>query len=132
MNMKRLFWAGILVFVVSQILEFLVHGVLLRSMYEATKSVWRPDMMDKVWLFRVSGFITSFLLTYIFAKGYEGKGIGEGFRFGLVLGLFVSVPMSLGMYGMLAVPAALAFWWFVAGMIGTVILGLVLAAVYRK
>ena len=132
MNMKRFFWAGLLVFVVNQILEFLVHGVFLRSMYEATKQVWRPDMMEKMWLFRVSGLITSFLLTYIFIKGYEGKGIGEGVRFGLVIGLFVSVPMALSTYAMLAVPVALAFWWFVNGMVGTVILGILLAATYRK
>ncbi|MFH1017221.1 MAG: hypothetical protein V1798_03440 [Pseudomonadota bacterium] len=132
MNVKRFLIAAVAVFIVGQFLEYLLHGVFLRSLYESTQSIWRPDMMDKMWMFRLSGLITSFLLTYIFVKGYEGKGLGEGLRFGMVLGLFVSVPMALCTYAMIAIPPALAVGWFLGGFIGTVILGLVLAAIYKK
>jgi len=68
MNTKRWIIASLVVFVVSQAYEFLVHGVMLRSAYEATKHLWRPDMESMMWIMFSIGFITSFPFVYIFAK----------------------------------------------------------------
>lgn len=131
MNVKRYVAASLAVFVVGQLLGYVIHNVILKSTYDSLKSLWRPDMESKMWIMILVGFIVSFLFTYIFTKGYEGKGIAEGLRFGLVIGLFTSIPMAYDSYVTLPIPYLLALQWFIYGTIATIILGVVAAAVYR-
>ena len=98
MNTKRYFVASLAVFVAAVVLDYVIHGVILKSAYEATKTIWRPDMDSKVWIFALVDLIIAFPFTYIFVKGYEGKGIMEGVRFGAIVGVLISVPMSYGFY----------------------------------
>ena len=131
MNAKRFVWAAIVVFVASQILEFLIHGVILASTYESLKDLWRPDMESKMWIYPVIGAIWSLLFVYIFVKGREGKGVMEGVRFGVVIGLFVGIPMAYGAYAMIDIPYSLALQWWIYTLIECVILGVIAAAVYN-
>ncbi len=71
------------------------------------------------------------LFTYIFAKGYEAKGIMEGARFGLIIGLFISIPMAYGTYVIIAIPYYLALQWFLYGTAISILLGVTAALVYK-
>jgi len=131
MNVKRFIVASLAVYVASLALGFLVHGVILRPIYDSLKNVWRPDMQSKMWIEWLDGFIVSFLFTYIFTKGYQGGGIMEGLRFGLLIGLFVSIPMAYGTYMIIPIPYSLALEWFLYGTAQVILLGAVAAAVYK-
>jgi hypothetical protein len=133
MNTKRWIIASLVVFVASGLMELLIHGVLLVGAYEATAHLWRPEaeMSQNMWMFWLYGFIWSFILVYIFAKGYEGKGIMEGVRFGLLIGVFFSLPMSLGTYASMPITAGLAIGWFVYGVIEMTIMGVIAALIYK-
>lgn len=130
-NWKRYGIASLVVFAVSQGLDFFIHNILLMGSYVAQAHLWRTDMMQKAWLMWVTGLIVSFLFVYIFAKGYENKGLMEGVRFGLIIGLFTFIPMALGSYAVWPIPFTLAAKWFIAGMVEYPLLGLVAAAIYR-
>ena len=41
-----------------------------------------------MWIEWLDGFIVSFLFTYIFTKGYQGRGIMEGLRSGFIIRTF--------------------------------------------
>jgi hypothetical protein len=84
-----------------------------------------------MWIEWLNGLIVSFLFTYIFTKGYQGRGIMEGLRFGLVVGLFVSIPMAYGTYMIIPIPYSLALEWFLYGTAQVILLGAVAAAVYK-
>lgn len=133
---KRCLMASVAVFVVVYLLEFLIHGKLLHGIYQETASLWRPEaeMMGMMWLMWIGYLIMAPLFVYLFSKGVEeGKGMmGQGVRFGLIIGLFVSGPMSLGWYAILPIPTILAFYWFVAGMVEFIAAGLVTGLIYRK
>lgn len=131
MNVNRYLIASLAVFVAAVVLDYVINGVILKDAYEATKSVWRPDMASKTWIFFLIDLIYAFPFTYIFVRGYEGKGIIEGVRFGAIVGVLLSVPMAYGLYALLPVPYSLALQWFLYGFIEAVLLGLVAAAVYR-
>ncbi len=131
MNVKRYLAASVAVFIGAQVLEYLIHNVILRSLYEETKHLWRPDMESKMWIMWVVGLITSFLFVYIFSMGYERKGIMEGFRFGLVIGLFTALPMGYGTYVVIPIPYELAFKWFLYGTAEAIVLGIIAALVYK-
>ena len=131
--MNKKFWTGfIAVFVVMEILMFIIHGVILDSTYKSIQGVWRADMESLMWIYHVLGVIGAFFLTLVFTKGYEGKGVTEGVRYGLYIGIWMSAGMAYGSYSMINIPYSLALQWFIYGVIEYVIYGIVLASVYGK
>lgn len=132
MNLKRFVIASIAVFLVFQVLDFIIHGMILRPVYESLKDVWRPDMMSKMWIMYVGSLVLSFLFTYIFIKGYENKGITEGIRYGIIIGLFASIPYGFYEYVMYPLPLSLCLQWFIYGMIEFIICGIIAATIYKK
>jgi hypothetical protein len=128
------FWlAVILVFVALFVMDFVIHMVLLSDVYEATASLWRAeeDMNSLMPIMLIGTLVMALFFVLIFGKGYEGKGIGEGFRFGLYVGLLIGVPMGLGTYSSMPIPFSLALSWMVATLVECVVVGLLAAAVYK-
>lgn len=133
MNTKKWIIASVVIFVVDQILSYLFHGVFMSGVYEQTAHLWRPmeEMNRLMWMGWLNGLIWSFLFVYIFAKGYENKGIMEGVRFGLLIGVFFSLPMSLGTYMSMPITGGIAIAWFLYGVIEITILGILAAWLYK-
>ncbi|MEW5799083.1 MAG: hypothetical protein AB1728_08760 [Bacteroidota bacterium] len=130
--MKKVLIGFVAVYIAMSIMDFLIHGVILASAYEATKDLWRPDMQSLMWIYYVIGLVGSFFFSFIFSKGYEGKGIAEGARYGLYIGIWMSIGMAYGTYGMIAIPYAMAMQWFLYGIVEYVIGGIILALVFGK
>ena len=131
--MNKKVWLGfIVVLVLMEVASFVVHSLLLGATYESLKSLWRPDMQSKMWVYQVITVIGAFFFTYIFSKGYEGKGVAEGIRYGLYIGIWMSVGMAYGTYAMIAIPYSLALQWFLYGVVCYVIYGVALAMVFGK
>jgi hypothetical protein len=129
--MNKKLWQGtVVVFVVLAILEYLIHNVLLSSTYqeESMKHLWREEM--KTGVFFIVYVFVAFFFTLIFSKGYEGKGIMEGVRYGFYIGMLMSVPMAYGSYGAMPITYSLALQWFIYGLIEYIILGVVVALMY--
>lgn len=136
MNKKRWIWASVAVFVLLNVWDFVVHGVLLASLYQQSASVWRPpvDMQRLIWIFWVGYLLFAPFFTLIYSKGYEsGKsGAGQGFRFGLYVGAMLSVMGSYVWYVVLPIPYALAAWWFVSTVLQCIAAGIVTGLIYRQ
>lgn len=88
-------------------------------------------MQSKVWIILVTDVFWSFFFCYIFARGYEGKGLGEGARYGAIIGLFFTMSQAYNSYVIFPLPYDLALKWFLSGLAGCVVLGIVAAAIYR-
>ena len=69
----------------------------------------------------------------IYVKGYEkGKpGLGQGFRFGLYVGVMLCVMNSFGWYVLLPIPLALAFYWFLSILAEFIAAGVAAGLVYH-
>jgi hypothetical protein len=132
MNIKRYCIASIAVFVVYVAINFIIHSVILMGTYESLKGIWRPDMMEKMWVMWIVNFVFAFLFTYIFIKGYENRGWMEGVRYGLLIGLLVSGVGSFTEYAVYPLPLTLVIQWFVYGLIQIIICGIVAALIYRS
>jgi len=131
MNVKKFILASIVVFVVYQVLNFIIHGLILDSVYESMAGVWREDMDSTMWIMYVTSFIMSFLFVFIFIKGYEGKGIAEGLRFGLWIGLLMNVVGMFNQYAVYPISMSLTIQWFVYGVIQLMICGIFAAWLYK-
>jgi hypothetical protein len=132
MNVKRFLLASLAVFVLLQITSFVIHNLLLMKTYEALSSVWRPDMMSKMWIMYPSSVVYTLFFVYIFINGYENRGLWEGVRYGLVIGLFMGVPSSLGQYMVYPLPFSLVSQWFIYGLVESIVAGVAAAAIYRS
>jgi hypothetical protein len=133
--MNGKFWKTFVVALITfVVLDFLVNGLLMKSTYESesVKALMRPEAEMKMWLFIVVDVIIVFFMTLIFSKGYEGKGVSEGARYGLFIGLLMSIPMAYGTYAAMPIPYYMALQWFLYGTVQFVITGCVLAAVWGK
>jgi hypothetical protein len=135
MNTKKLLLSFIVVYILLEVLNYLVHGVLLASTYqmEEIKPAFRPeaDMTNKMWIMFFTDAVWAFFFVFLFAKGYEGKGIMEGLRFGLYIGLFWGLVNAYGNYVIIPIPYSLAFQWFIYSLLVSLILGFVTALLYK-
>jgi len=136
MNKGRWIMAAVVVAIVVTVLESVFHGVLLKGIYEATATVWRPQtemtrLMPWGW---ASTLVIAFIMVYIYHKGYEGKGsaIAEGLRFGLVIGLFTAIPMAVWLYVMYPLPLNLSLYWFGIAMINMLVAGGLIGLIYKR
>ena len=131
---KKVIPAFIAVYVAMSLLNFLIHSVMLKETYMGlvASGMMRPESDGTMWIYFVTALIASFFFTLLFSKGYEGKGIGEGIRYGLYAGLFISIPFAYDSYASYPLPYSLALQWFLYTTIEYVILGVVAAAVFGK
>lgn len=132
MNTKKFIITSLIVFVVYEILNYLIHSVFLMGAYQATMNLWRADMNSMMWIMWLGDLVKAFVFVYIFTKGIEGKGWMEGLRYGFWIGLYVSIGMGLGTYVTQPFPFSLALQWFIFGIIQLMICGIVAALVYKK
>jgi len=88
-------------------------------------------MQSKIWIIFVTDAFWSFFFCYIFAQGYEGKVLVEGARYGAIIGLFFAMSQFYNIYVIFPIPCSLTLKWFLSGLAASVVLGIVVAAIYR-
>jgi hypothetical protein len=130
--MKRILVGAFVSFVAFQLMSLVVDFWYLAPDYAAAKSVFRPDMDRLMWVYIVLSAVGSYFFSFIFSKGYEGKGMAEGLRYGFYIGVWMSMGMAYGTYAMVAIPYSLAMKWFILGIAQYMIAGVVLAFVFGK
>jgi len=131
--MNKKVWVGaIAVFVVVFVVEYIVNNFLMMSVYQQTASLWRPPEEMKFGVMIICWLFFSFFFTFIFSKGYEGKGIMEGVRYGFYVAMMMVVPVAYMTYATMPVPYALSLQWFIYGTVEDILAGVVLALVFGK
>ena len=132
MNAKLFLFSCLGVFVFVFIYEWVFHGVFLEGLYQQTSHLWRTEeeMFLKFHWMVIGQLVLSVMFCFIFTKGYENRGIGEGVRYGLWMAIFLSSP-SLIMYAVAPYPFALIAAWIVGGVVEFMIAGVILASIYR-
>ncbi|MEM7651457.1 MAG: hypothetical protein AAF204_05190 [Pseudomonadota bacterium] len=113
--------------------EYLVHHILLMDLYTQTESLWRPmEAMEEFFpIMIVRNVLLVVLIGYIFTRNFEGKGIMEGIRFGLPVGVLLGLVMSSS-YIWMSIPLELALGWASSGLGLGLGLGIVFSLIYKK
>ncbi|OGX28544.1 MAG: hypothetical protein A3B78_02980 [Omnitrophica WOR_2 bacterium RIFCSPHIGHO2_02_FULL_67_20] len=135
MNLKAWAKATLGAFVAIFAAEFLIHHVWLGGFYKAHAVWWRPaaQMGPMMPLMFAAQLVLAALLTVVYAKGYEpGKGgAGQGFRFGVLIGLLLMLPCSLMNAVIYPYPMSLIVNWLVGGLAEIALAGAVIGALYK-
>jgi ABC-type multidrug transport system permease subunit len=136
MNWKRLWLAALIVFVVLQVTNIIIHSGILAGVYQSpdVKEAFRdPVIMGKyMWVLWVTAIVYAFFFAFIFAKGYEGKGVMEGVRYGIYIGIFAYFVSSFNQFVLYRIPYVLTWYWILLGLIQSIILGIVAALIYKS
>ena len=130
-NCTRFFFASIAVFIFVFVFEFVLHGKLLEGMYEATMNLWRPEAEMKMPFLLASQFLFSVFVVWLFTRHYEAKGICEGTRYGLWIGLILA-SLPLAAYSYMPIPLTMVIAWIVGEFVKGLGSGIVASLVYRK
>jgi hypothetical protein len=130
---KKFFIAWLVMFVLYIAGGILVHGMLLHGDYLAT-GLMRPEAEQQslmTWMI-LAHVLLAGAFTWIYARGVEAKPwLGQGLRFGLAVALLAVVPIYMIYYVVQPTPGELVVKQIVFDTIMTLILGAVVAFLYR-
>jgi|Deesub1362B_J571_1020462.scaffolds.fasta_scaffold01106_2 hypothetical protein len=131
MNTKRYILTSLIVWLVYDLLNFILHGMILSGAYQEHASIFRPNMQNMMWIIYLANLFFAFAFVFIFTKGYENKGLAEGFRYGIYISWLTWLPASLIEYAMYPYPFSLIVYMFIGGVITFILLGVLTAALYK-
>ncbi len=129
---KKISLGFIVTFIALTVLDNLGDALLFKSSMASLSNMMRPkgEMEANTWIILVSFLIFAYFFSWIFSKGYQGKGILEGIRYGVAVGLMFNVPYFFAYYAMMPFPLSLTLQLFLYWMLIFVILGTLVAWVF--
>lgn len=133
MNTNRYLLAAVAGFTWLMAYGFVVNGVLLADFWDSqgNPALYRPEG-EEIFGAVVLSFVSQALaLGYVFTRGYEGRGLTEGLRFGALVAWFVA-SLYLLFYAIQPWSIASTVTAMAADGLMYVGLGAVLALVYRR
>ena len=130
---KNLLVSWVVIFVLWMAGGILVHGILLGPDYMAMGTM-RPEAEQQslMGLMLLAHLILAGAFVWIYARGVENKPwLGQGLRFGFAVACLGVIPTYLIYYVVQPTPGAVAVKQIVLDTIVTVVLGAVVAWLYR-
>ena len=133
MNTKRYLIAALALSVFTIAFDFLLHGMLLQDAYKSTAALWRPEaeMQSYMGLMFLTQIVFASGFAFIFTRNYEGKGVGEGVRYGLYLGLLLAV-IEIQKLCYMPIPLSLSLTWAISVVVWGLLAGIILSLVYKE
>ena len=131
---KRFFIAWIVLFAAWFLGSFVVHGVLLRSDYMQLTSLFRVEGDQRKYfpLMIVAHVVLAGAFVWIYARGAEAKPwMAQGLRFGSAVALLTVVPTYMIYFVVQPMPGDVVIKQIVCDGVLTIILGMVVAWLYR-
>ena len=129
---KKTILSILAVFIAWSVMDYVIHGVILRSSYAATASLWRPMGEMKTSLMYFSAMIASITFVLIYSLLISRKGIPTGLKYGVLFGLSAGVSMGYGSYSVMPIPYHMAFTWCFGSVVEAMVGGLILGWILRE
>ena len=134
MNYGRLAIAAVAATIGDAVYGFLIYGTLMAPEFAKYPNVYRPaDVSAQFLPYMFVGILVAMIaVSAIYAKGYEGgPGVGEGLRFGLLVGVFAACFFAGVSYGTLNINKKLALMLAAAGFGEWTLAGIIIGLVYK-
>lgn len=131
---KKFLIAWLVVFIVWMAGSFVVHGALLHGDYAQLSNLFRPeaDAHRYFHLMILAHVIMAGAFTWIYARGMEAKPwLGQGLRYGLAIALLTIVPFYMIYFVVQPMPGMVVVKQIVFDGILLLVLGAVVAWLYR-
>lgn len=132
---KKFFIAWIVIFVAWMAGSFLVHGLLLHEDYAQLPNLFRPEAEAQKYfpLMILAHVIMAGAFAWIYSRCVEARSwLPQGIRFGVAVALLAIVPIYMIYYVVQPMPDLLVVKQIVFDGILVVILGAIVAFIYRQ
>ncbi len=132
-NISRFLLTAIVGFAFVFSFDFLIHQNLLIGYYEQTMNLWRPpaEMQSFMpYMFAYQALLVV-IVEFIYTRNHDGKGITEGLRFGLQIGILLAL-LNAAAYIWMPLPKELALGWAASGLGTGLGLGIIFSLLYKK
>jgi hypothetical protein len=133
--MNTRFWiTGVVLFVVTMAIGFVIHGTLLHAEYQALPIFRREADGMNYFPYMLLGHVALvFGIAWIYQQGVKAgvSWITQGLRFGIALSFVTTIPMYLIYYAVQPMPPALVGKQIVFDFIGNIIVGFVAAFINK-
>lgn len=128
---KRSFIAIFAIFIAWSVMDFIIHGLLLRPTYDATATLWRP--MPEMKMGVMYGVTLAYTLCFvsIYILLVEKKSLASGIRLGGLMGLAAGIAMGFGSYSYMPIPLSLAWGWFFGIFVELLTAGAIAGAIIK-
>ena len=131
MDKKKYAIAAIGAFVFVFVFDMLWHEFLMKGMYQATASVWRPEEEYNMGIMTLSQFFFAGILTLIYTQVGKHLPCKHGVQFGVFAGLLLAT-FDLAAYGYLPISFKICSLWMLASVLRCVGSGAVIAFLYKE
>jgi hypothetical protein len=132
---KKFIIAWIATFVVWMLGSFVIHGVLLHEDYMQLPNLFRPESEAQQYmpLMILAHVILAGAFVWIYSRGVEARDwLPQGLRYGLAVALLTTVPLYMIYYVVQPMPGAMVVKQIVFDGILVLILGAIVAFIYRR
>ena len=132
---KKFIVAWVVLFVAWFFGSFIVHAVLLRADYMLLPNLYRTEISQQQFfpVMLLAHLLMSGAFAWIYARGAEAKPwLAQGVRYGVAVALLSIVPIYLIYFAVQPMPAALVTKQILFDGLLMIILGIVVAWLYRN
>ena len=129
--MKGMFLGGLAAFIFVFIFESAVHGFLMKGLYEATLSVWRPQAESNMAVMLLSQFLFAMAVAFFYPIVGPDKECKKAAPFGFGLGLVMAMP-QIATYCYLPIPMSISLLWALASFVKAFGSAFIVAKVFNK
>ncbi len=132
---KKFLLSTVVLFVLSMILDVVIHAVLLNGDYSQLPQLYRTEQAQMGyfhWMLLAHLMIAA-AFVWIYQQGRTDKPwLGQGIRFGIAAALLMTVPNYLIYYAVMPLPGVMVAKQVIFGAIGVVIMGITVAWLNRQ
>ena len=129
--MKKTLLAIVAVFVSWQVLDFVIHNVILSSTYAATQELWRPMEEMKMGLMMFVSIVSAACFVLVYNWFFKEKNMMTGMKYGLIFGIGVGISMGYGTYSVQPILYSTALGWLLGTVVETTIAGLITGLIIK-
>jgi hypothetical protein len=128
---KKILLAGFAVFVAWEVLDFVIHGLILQPTYATLPALFRPQAEMKMILMVAVVLLAALAFAAAYGWFVSPKNPMTGLKYGLVVGFGAGVSMGYGSYSAMPIPYVMALVWFLGSWIEFAVAGLIVGAIEK-
>ena len=135
MNTKKLLWVSAVMFVVTYVSGFLVHGIILKSDYAQFPNMMRTDaeMMKRMYWIVLANVFFAVAFVWIYVQGLkQAAWVGQCLRYAVAVFAVAQLPGYMIEHAVAPWPAPLTIKTICLELVRMLILGVVVGLLYRK
>lgn len=129
---KKVGIASVVIFIVWNVIDFLVHGMMLQSIYATQPEIWRSMEEMKMGVMYFVVFASAVCFTLVYVMFISPKNMNTAMKYGLIFGIGAGITFGYGTYAVQPIPYTLALSWFSVTLVEAFIGGILLGVLVKE